>query len=134
MTIKLSIPRLPESGNKIIHFSGWQRQEYRTLWHEEVNIAVLLWLRDYEASGSRIDDKFPFLKANVILTMYFPDLRSRDKGNYIRGCKPVLDGLVQAGIIEDDEYYPKKKCDDHYEMEYDKKHPRTEIIIEEVEE
>lgn len=37
----------------------------------------------------------------VTITFYFPDLRRRDKDNYVY-FKGLLDGLVKAGIVRDD--------------------------------
>lgn len=37
--------------------------------------------------------------------------RPRDRGNLIGGCKPALDALIIAGLIEDDR---PECCEDHY--------------------
>ena len=66
-------------------------------------------------------------KAVVTLTYYFPDKRRRDSDNY--AGKLILDGLVRAGIIEDDSF-------DNVQLVlrggYDKENPRTEIEVEEI--
>jgi len=136
MTITLTIPRLPLSGNQTRKFSGWERQEYRTLWHQEVWVAWRKW-QAYVNAGKRhynLDYYYPsaLKKAKVTFTVFFKDKRKHDKINTAEGLKGALDGLVLAGIIEDDENYPNKKCDDFYVLEYDKEHPRTEIEVEEL--
>ena len=133
MTITIQIPRLPESGNKTRKYSGWERQKYRDLWHNEVYIAFLPWLREYEASGGRVDIMgIPWPKAHVIITLYFPDRRRRDEDNMRQGLKYAVDGLKAAGIIEDDEWYPTRKCKVDLVGKYDKEDPRTVIEVEEI--
>jgi len=142
MTITLIIPRLPESGNKTRKYSGWKRQEYRDLWHEEVIVACYRLRADSLPRVCPIWSEelrdilgLPWPKVKVTITLYFPDKRKRDEDNMRQGLKPCVDGLVNAGIIEDDEWYPHQKC----RMEplvgkYDKENPRTVIEVEEIKE
>lgn len=62
--------------------------------------------------------------AHVMITFYFPTRRRHDADNY---CKFLLDGLVSAGVIADDDF-------DHIRLSiaagYDKKNPRTEVFID----
>lgn len=44
----------------------------------------------------------PVFHASVVVTFSLPDRRSRDLDNLIASCKPLLDGIVQAGVITDD--------------------------------
>ena len=61
---------------------------------------------------------------------YFPDNRKRDLINWAQSCKPYIDGIVDAGIIEGD----------HWQISgigtitasVDKVDPRIEITIEAV--
>lgn len=46
----------------------------------------------------------PFGKATVYYDFFFPDRRVRDEANYIHGCKPYMDGLVDGGFIKDDRW------------------------------
>ena len=41
-----------------------------------------------------------------LITYYFwmPDNRARDIANLVQQCKPYVDGIVQAGTIEDDNW------------------------------
>jgi len=126
--IKLVIPYLPCSYNKIVKFSGWKRQEYQKRWYDELWLCWRYYQEDHKIPP------LPFKKAKVTFTVYFPDRRHRDKTNIAGGLKFCLDALTMrgVGIIEDDENYPSKKCDDYYELKYDKEHPRTVIEIEEI--
>jgi len=73
--------------------------------------------------------KGKYKKVDLAFT-WFCKNKKRDKDNIIAGQKFVLDGLVAAGVIENDGW---KQIGNilHY-FEVDKKNPRVEIIIEEV--
>lgn len=68
-------------------------------------------------------------KCKIISTTYMPTKRRVDVDNLT--LKFWLDGLVEAGFIEDDCY----SCVTELTLRagYDKDNPRTEIIIEEME-
>lgn len=72
----------------------------------------------------------PIPYARVTLRYYFPDWQRRDPDNY--SGKFILDGLTKMGIIYDDSFFHTKlflECGG-----IDPKKPRTEIIIEELDE
>lgn len=69
----------------------------------------------------------PIKKAEVKITYYFKDKRRHDPDNY--SGKFLLDGLVKSGVLEDDSF---SNIDLILKGNYDKKNPRTEIIIKEV--
>lgn len=46
---------------------------------------------------------FPFIRARLNLTFVFPEKRRRDKDNLIARFKPGLDGIVQSGLVLDDD-------------------------------
>ena len=56
--------------------------------------------------------------------------RRKDKDNIIVGQKFVLDGLVNAGIIENDGWKQIGKLE--HEFERDKENPRVEVEINEI--
>lgn len=72
-----------------------------------------------------INPKFTSCKMKI--TYYFKDKRKHDPSNY---DKMVLDGLVEANIIEDDNYGVIKEFITI--GKYDKDNSRTEIEIEEI--
>lgn len=66
-------------------------------------------------------------KAIVSITYYFKDRRRRDPDNY--SGKFILDGLVRAGVLEDDSF---SNIDLILKGKYDKKNPRVEVALEEI--
>lgn len=69
----------------------------------------------------------PIRTARVEISYYFPTGHRHDPDNY--AGKMILDGLVEAGILEDDSF-------NHIELTVrkagvDKRRPRTVIKIEE---
>ena len=72
--------------------------------------------------------KEPYQYAKVSIMYYFARRIRHDADNY--SGKLFMDGLTKAGVIVDDDM-------DHIKVEiaggYDKRYPRTEITIEEVE-
>ena len=70
--------------------------------------------------------KTPPEYAQVTLTFYFDNRRRHDADNY---QKFIMDGLVAAGVIMDDDFnHVQVLC----KGGYDKKNPRTEIEIIEI--
>lgn len=109
---KYIIPNTPPSLNK---FAGrqnvWEYREQKELWK---NLCVLY---------CRPRPKAPPEFAHVNLTFYFDNRRRHDADNY---QKFLLDGLVAAGVITDDDF-------NHIQVTckggYDKEKPRVEIEI-----
>lgn len=56
--------------------------------------------------------------------------KRKDKDNIIAGTKFILDGLVVAGVIENDGW--KQIGDITHKFDVDKHNPRIEVIIKEV--
>jgi len=120
MEYKYIIKDIPPSNNKYLgnnHSNHIYRQD-KEMWE---------WLV-FAAIGDRKPLE-PFKKAEVSLIYYFKTKGRRDPDNY--SGKFIMDGLVKAKIIEDDSF----KCVDlKLKGRYDKKNPRTEIIVKEIEE
>lgn len=129
MNIELVIPKLPESYNKILKFTGWDREAYQNEWYAEVNAAWIIWC----SMHGGLPKNLPLNEAKVIFTFFFPDKRIRDHINMAGGAKYALDALVYFKIIQSDQWYPKRFVDDFYIPAYDKLKPRTEILIAEEE-
>lgn len=70
----------------------------------------------------------PFGKAEVYVHYYFGDNRRRDPDNY--SGKMLLDPLVSEGVLKDDSFRVIRLF---LSAETDKKRPRTEIIVNEIE-
>jgi len=67
-----------------------------------------------------------YTDATIEVNYYFPDRRVRDFDNYVP--KFILDGLVKANIIEDDN---DNNIFLNWKLLYDKENPRTVITIKE---
>lgn len=108
--MKFIIPKIPPTINKFIGRTNiWEYQKVKKEWRD---------LCTYLDKPAR-----PFEKASVVITFYFKDKRRHDADNY---QKFLLDGLVDAGIIIDDDF-------EHITVtcrgDYDRQEPRTEIEV-----
>lgn len=114
--LRYVIPDIPPSNNKFIgRENRFEYQNYKKSWAE----LVKLFCRPKPAK--------PIKKSIVKLTYYFKDNRRRDPDNY--SGKMLLDGLVRAGIIEDDSFSNIYLV---LSGKHDKQNPRTEIEIKEI--
>ena len=108
--------------NEIIEMSkihwGEYAKEKRILTYEIALLAKTQIKRKYQ----KIDLAFYWYCKN----------RRRDKDNIIAGQRFVIDGLVQAGVIENDGWEQIGNIFHFFEV--DAKNPRVEVIIKEVEE
>lgn len=74
----------------------------------------------------------PMERVNLHITWIEPS-RRRDKDNIIGGgMKPIMDGLVQAGVIKNDGW--KEVGDMVHIFQVDAKNPRVEVDIRETKE
>ncbi len=127
--IKLVIPQIPESYNKISTWHWAKKDEYNNLWYDEVFYAWSGFQLDAaHKAGYNCDFRLPFEKAKIDFYIYFPFKHRRDKLNYALGLKAALDQIAKEGIIVDDNW---NRIDDNYYSQIDKENPRTEITIEE---
>lgn len=118
--LKAVVNDIPPSNNKYMgnshDFNGYRAQKER--WH---------WL--IKGALQKVKKPaVPFEKAVVTISYYFRDKRRHDPDNY--SGKMILDPLVREGVIKDDSF-------DNIELRLkkggvDKVNPRTEIIVEEV--
>jgi hypothetical protein len=69
-------------------------------------------------------------RRRLTITRYVRSERYRlDRGNFVGGCKPLLDAAVKAGLIRDDR---ENDLDDHYAQGYERDDERTEILVEDL--
>lgn len=68
-------------------------------------------------------------KVDVMILWHEPD-KMRDKDNIHAGIKFILDGLVKAGIIPNDNW--AHIGDITHKFDVDRRNPRIEVILEEV--
>ena len=64
--------------------------------------------------------------AKVDVTFIVPDRRRRDKTNLASAFKGALDGIVDAGLIQDDSH---EHCDDQYHVRYEKGVSQTIVEV-----
>ena len=111
--MKYIIPMIPPSINKFIGRTNiWEYQKAKKEWKN---------LCSYLRKPAK-----PIEKSEIIITFFFKDKRRHDADNY---QKFLLDGLVAAGIIVDDDFeHISVTC----KGKYDKNEPRTEIEVIEI--
>ena len=86
-----TIKDIPPSNNKFIGKANqWEYQNQKKAWAEMIFYCC------------NPKPRKPIQRAIVSITYYFKDHRRRDPDNY--SGKMILDGLVKAGIIEDDSF------------------------------
>lgn len=123
MSYKIVIPgELPDL-NTIIAESKKGRgkwQPYNEMKQEYTNIVAWIAKSEIKKQLKKIDLEITWICKN----------RRKDKDNIIAGTKFILDGLVVAGIIEDDGW--KQIGDISHKFEVDKDNPRVEVLIKEV--
>lgn len=113
--MKYYIPFIPPSLNKFAgRNNAWEYREEKNKWKDLCQIYC------------RPKPKVPIEKSEVIITFFFGNKCRHDADNY---QKMLLDGLVSAGIIQDDDFeHITVTC----KGKYDKENPRTKIEIKEV--
>ena len=112
---RYTIPGTPPSLNKYAGRENvWEYRERKELW------------RNLCAVYCRPRPKVPPAFAHVTITFFFGNRRRHDADNY---QKFLLDGLVSAGVIEDDDF-------EHLQVTckgaYDKTNPRVVVEVQEM--
>lgn len=123
MTYKIVIPgELPDL-NTIIAESKKGRgkwQPYNEIKQEHTNIVAWIAKSEIKKQLKKIDLTITWICKN----------RRKDKDNIMAGTKFILDGLVAAGVIENDGW--KQIGDISHKFKVDKHNPRVEVEIREV--
>ena len=111
--MKIVLHILPPTINKFIGRKNiWEYQSEKRKIHEAIRLGTIGLNPRYK-------------KCKMRVTYYFKDKRRHDPANY---DKMLLDGLVEANIIEDDNYNIITSFDGS-SVSYDKENPRAEIEI-----
>lgn len=113
-TAHFSIPRLPESLNKMLTSHWTKRRSDKEEWVLEIKS---IW---NSLKQPRISSP-----VKIIITYYFPDNRIRDFDNY--SGKYILDGLKNTFIDDDNARDCVKEL--VLKMEFKSPEPRTDIQI-----
>lgn len=117
--LKLVIPLTPCSLNYFMRSHWAKRRRIQDEWDVEVVKALA-----QAGEGARLVRLFE--RARVRIKYFFRTKHKHDKDNY--APKVILDCLKGRVIVDDS----NDRIDLDWELLYDKKHPRTEIIIEEL--
>lgn len=113
--MKIIINTIPSTINKYIGRTNiWEYQADKKKIHNLIRLSTIGLNPRYE-------------KVKMKITYYFKDKRRHDPSNY---DKMLLDGLVEANIIKDDNYNVIQEFTTI--GKYDKENPRTEIELEEI--
>ncbi len=81
-----------------------------------------------EAVEAEQIDTAPWNKVIITSTFYFAQNRHRDSRNALGSLKSAYDGIVDSGLIPDDDHKHVQEGSPVFEI--DKKHPRVELTIE----
>ena len=73
----------------------------------------------------------PWGKVSITSTFFFAQNRTRDSRNALGSLKSVYDGIVDAGLIVNDDYEHVQEGPPIFKI--DKKHPRVELDITKME-
>jgi len=80
-----------------------------------------------EALEAECIDTAPWPKVIVEAKFFFATKRRRDQDNAMGSLKAAYDGIVDSGLVVDDDYEHMKRT--YVDFEIDKKHPRVELTI-----
>jgi len=117
--IKLVIPGELPTMNEIIDKSKTHWGKYKKMKDKWMELITYMCQRQ----------EIPFFHAVRLNITYYRKNMMYDPDNLSAGKKFILDGLQQAGCIENDGWKEIKGFSESWEV--DKENPRTEVIIEE---
>ena len=72
-------------------------------------------------------ESMPWWRCTVDAKFFYKTKRRRDQDNAMGSLKAAYDGIVDAGLVADDDYEHMKRL--YVDFEIDKKHPRVELTI-----
>lgn len=91
-SLTIVVPGRPPGANDLIRMGHWRIAKVRTSWKVATVEAISL------------PESWEVLKhCHVSITWRCKVRRRRDFDNLVSGLKPLLDGLVAGGVIEDDD-------------------------------
>lgn len=87
--LELEIPGLPKLTNAQFKSGHWARKKERDQWHKLINILTL-----------KSRPPKPIVRYQLVLTRYSSS--EPDYDGLTASFKPCIDGLVKAGVLQDD--------------------------------
>jgi hypothetical protein len=125
--LTFTLPGHPENDNQRRRWHWSQRSEHDAQWKQDSHWASLSAKQDAESVGV----PFPLHRVDVRYTFIKPTRRAQDTDNAGSSTKPILDGIVSAGVIPDDtDKYVRYVCTG---IEYEKGVREVRVEITEVE-
>lgn len=91
--IEVRVPGHPPGGNELHRMGKWGIRKSRETWRQATFVLAL---------DARPGGMAPLSRASLGVTWRYRIRRNRDLDNLVAGLKPMIDGLVDAGILEDD--------------------------------
>lgn len=95
--------------------------------HWRGKTAAVKSLRRLAYLRTRICTRKQWDAATIVYRFYFPDRLRRDAANAIQATKPAIDGVVDAGLIPDDDWTHLQIAG--VECAVDKGAPRVELVF-----
>jgi hypothetical protein len=117
--LDLEIPALPKALNRALRSHYHQLNKEKRSWHE-IMIASVGWKRPTS----------PLTKAKLTIVRHY--YRTLDYDGLVGSMKPVVDGLIHAGVISDDSWGVLGQWDVSQEFRPKKLGPLLEIKIREL--
>ncbi len=75
-------------------------------------------------------DSAPWYEMEVSVTFLHKEKRRRDQDNAMASLKAAYDGIVDSGLIPDDDYEHMKRQPPTFGI--DKRHPRVEFVLKRI--
>jgi len=117
--ISITLPWMGSSACNVHANGNWRAKAASTKTHREIAYVIA-------ASSHR--PKEPLPQAKIHYVFFVPDNRQRDEANMIQACKPYLDGIVDAKVIDGDNW--QRLSTGSVSVEIDKANPRIVLIFE----
>jgi hypothetical protein len=97
-SLEIVVPGHPPGGNDLHRMHPFVVRKHREIWKASTAERT----RRARASLDEIDPSAPWTRVSVGAVWRYRIKRTRDLDNLVAGLKPMIDGLVEAGLLEDD--------------------------------
>ncbi len=102
--MRIEVTQLPPASSSPNWRGHWaERYQAARVYHDTVFYSCVDVINRAFREGKLAFTDLPFKKVKLSLTFIFPQRRRRDRDNLIARFKPGLDGIVQAGLVVDDD-------------------------------
>ncbi len=122
-TLTITLPLPPAVLNPNSSRVHWRRVQQAIKSYREAGYIAAM------DAVNRQKPSVPFKAVTLQATFYFKVKRRRDGGNFESTLKPAQDGLVDAGVIVDDDYARVTNLPPI--LKIDRDNPRVELVVTE---